>query len=43
MDYGQRCIRLCAGVLIAAVVLRLCSGGALAPLGQALSEPENRP
>jgi stage II sporulation protein P len=40
MDYEQRCIRLCAGVLIAAVVLRLCSGGALAPLGQALSEPE---
>lgn len=36
MDWEQRCIRLCAAVLICAVVLRLWSAGALAPVGQAL-------
>lgn len=36
MEWEQRCIRLCAAVLICAVVLRLWSAGALAPVGRAL-------
>ena len=36
MDWEQRCIRLCAAVLVSAVVLRLWSAGALIPVGQAL-------
>lgn len=36
MDWEQRCIRLCAAVLIGAVVLRLWSAGALLPVGRAL-------
>lgn len=36
MDWEQRCIRLCAAVLVCAVVLRLWSAGALVPVGQAL-------
>ena len=36
MEWEQRCIRLCAAVLICAVVLRLWSAGALAPVGLAL-------
>lgn len=40
MDWEQRCIRLCAAMLAAAVVLRLCAGGALVPVGQALSHPQ---
>lgn len=39
MDWEQRCIRLCAAVLICAVVLRLWVGGALVPVGQALQSP----
>ena len=40
MDWEQRCIRLCAAVLICAVVLRLWSAGALVPVGRALqSQP----
>lgn len=39
MDWEQRCIRLCAGVLVCAVLLRLVVSGGLVPLGQAL---ENR-
>lgn len=40
MDWEQRCIRLCAAVLICAVVLRLASGGAFLPVGQALEHPQ---
>ena len=40
MDWERRCIRLCAAVLCCAVVLRLWSGGALAPVGQALGSKE---
>ena len=40
MDWDQRCIRFCAGLVAAAVALRLCAGGALIPLGQALTSPE---
>lgn len=40
MDWEQRCIRLCAAVLICAVVLRLWSAGALAPVGQALQNEQ---
>ena len=40
MDWEQRCIRLCAAVLIFAVALRLWYGGALAPVGQALQRSE---
>ena len=40
MDWEQRCIRLCTAVLICAVVLRLWSAGALAPVGQALQSPQ---
>ena len=39
MDWQQRNIRFCAGVLACAAVLRLLSGGALAPVGQALQSP----
>lgn len=39
MDWEQRNIRFCAGVLACAAVLRLLSGGALAPVGQALQSP----
>lgn len=40
MNWEQRCIRLCAAVLICAVVLRLWAGGALVPVGQALGSAE---
>ena len=40
MDWDQRCIRFCAGLVLAAMALRLCAGGALIPLGQALTDPE---
>ncbi len=40
MDWERRCIRLCAAVLCCAVILRLWSGGALAPVGQALGSRE---
>lgn len=40
MDWDQRCIRFCAGLVMAALALRLCAGGALLPLGQALTYPE---
>ncbi len=40
MDWEQRCIRLCAAVLVCAVMLRLWSGGVLVPVGQALQNPE---
>lgn len=40
MDWEQRCIRFCAGVLACAVVLRLWSGGVLLPVGQALQSRE---
>ena len=36
MDWEQRCIRLCAAVLICAVLLRLWTDGAFVPVGQAL-------
>ena len=38
MNWEQRCIRLCAAVLISAVVLRMWSTGALTPVGQALQQ-----
>ena len=40
MDWDQRCIRFCAGLVLSATALRLCAGGALIPLGQALTAPE---
>ena len=40
MDWEQRCIRLCACVLVCAVVLRLWSAGALVPVGQALQSDQ---
>lgn len=40
MDWDQRCVRFCAGLVMAALALRLCAGGALIPLGQALTEPD---
>ena len=40
MDWDQRCIRFCTGLVAAAVALRFCAGGALIPLGQALTSPE---
>jgi stage II sporulation protein P len=40
MDWDQRCIRFCAGLVLSAMALRLCAGGALIPLGQALSNPQ---
>ena len=40
MDWDQRCIRFCGGLVLTATALRLCAGGALIPLGQALTTPE---
>ena len=40
MDWEQRCLRVCAAVLICAVGLRLTASGALAPVGRALRSPE---
>ena len=40
MDWDQRCIRFCAGLVFSAMALRLCAGGALIPLGQAVTNPE---
>ena len=40
MDWERRCMRLCAGVLVFAVVLRLLAAGALLPVGQALRSSE---
>ena len=40
MQWEQRNIRFCAGVLVFAAVLRLWAVGALAPVGQALRSPE---
>ena len=40
MDWDQRCIRFCAGLVLSAMALRLCAGGALIPLGQAVTNPE---
>lgn len=40
MDWEQRCIRLCAAVLICAVLIRLWTGGAFVPVGQALDSEE---
>jgi len=40
MDWEQRNIRFCAGVLACATALRLISGGALVPVGQALRSSE---
>lgn len=40
MDWERRCMRLCAGVLILAVVLRLWAGGALVPIGRALQSEQ---
>ena len=40
MDWEQRCMRLCAGVLVFAAVLRFLAAGALIPLGQALGSAD---
>ncbi|MBE6950930.1 MAG: hypothetical protein E7451_06295 [Ruminococcaceae bacterium] len=39
MDWEQRCIRLCGAMIAAAIALRLLAGGALAGVGQALTQP----
>ncbi len=39
MDWEGRCIRVCAATLLCAALLRLSSSGILAPLGQALEDP----
>ena len=40
MDWEERCLRLCAAVLVAAVLLRLSAGGAFTAVGKALENPE---
>ena len=40
MDWDQRCMRLCAGMLVLAVLIRLWAGGVLTPLGQILQSDE---
>ena len=40
MDWDQRCIRFCAAMVFAAIALRLCAGGALMSVGQALTDPD---
>lgn len=39
MDWEGRCIRVCAASLLCAALLRMTASGALAPLGQALTDP----
>ena len=39
MDFDQRCLRLCAAVLICSVLFRLAASGAFAPLEQWLAQP----
>ena len=40
MDWERRCMRLCAGMLVLAVLIRLWAGGVLTPLGQLLQSDE---
>ena len=40
MDWDGRCIRVCAATLMCAGLLRLSASGVLAPLGQALENPD---
>ena len=40
MDWERRCMRLCAGMLALAVLIRLWAGGVLTPLGQLLQSDE---
>ena len=40
MDWEHRCMRLCAGILVFAVVLRLLTAGAWLPVGRALGSAE---
>ncbi len=40
MNWEKRCLRVCASALSLSVMLRLWSGGALAPVGRALGSPE---
>lgn len=39
MDWEQRSLRLCAGILLGAVLLRLGADGAFLPVGRALEDP----
>lgn len=39
MDFDQRCLRLCAAVLICSVLFRLAASGAFAPIEQWLAQP----
>lgn len=38
MDWESRCLRLCAGILLLAVLLRLGAGGAFEPVGRLLAD-----
>ena len=40
MDWERRCMRLCAGMLALAVLIRLWAGGVLTPLGQLLQSED---
>lgn len=40
MDWERKCIRLCAGMLVMAGLLRLTASGAFAPVGRLLQSPE---
>jgi len=40
MDWEQRCIRVCAAMVAAAIAIRLWAGGALLPLGRVLASDE---
>ena len=40
MDWERRCMRLCAGMLAVAVLIRLWAGGALVPIGRALQSDQ---
>ena len=40
MDWEQKCIRLCAGVLVMSALLRLTASGFFAPVGRLLGSPE---
>lgn len=40
MDWERKCMRLCAGMLVLSVLLRLTASGFLAPVGRLLGSPE---
>ena len=40
MDWERNCIRLCAGILVLSVTLRLAAAGVFAPVGRLMASPQ---